>query len=98
MEDISDRIARLTQELKALHLQSQWPNFRDANPDDQDRMLNTLLNVGLGHDLQRPGPTLKKSITRGKVCGWDKSRRCSGFFIIQHARSWSRWPLLSTPP
>ncbi len=53
MEDISDRIARLTQELRALHLQLQWPNFRDASPDDQDLILNTLLNVGLGHDLKR---------------------------------------------
>ena len=53
MEDISDRIARLTQELRALHLQLQWPNFRDATPDDQNRILNTLLNAGLGHDLKR---------------------------------------------
>lgn len=50
MEDISNRICSLTQELKALHLQLQWPN---ANPDDQDRILNTLLNAGLGHDLKR---------------------------------------------
>jgi hypothetical protein len=53
MEDISDRIARLTQELKALHLQLEWPNFRDANLDAQERILNTLLNAGLGHDLKK---------------------------------------------
>jgi hypothetical protein len=53
MEDLSNRIARLTQELRALHLQLQWPNFRDASPDDQARILNTLLNAGLGHDLKR---------------------------------------------
>ena len=52
MEDISNRICSLTQELRALHLQLQWPNFQDANPGDQDRILNHLLN-GLGHDLKR---------------------------------------------
>jgi hypothetical protein len=53
MEDLSNRIARLTQELRALHLQLQWPNFQNTNPGDQDRFLNTLLNAGLGHDLKR---------------------------------------------
>jgi hypothetical protein len=53
MEDISDRIESITQELKALHLQLHWPKFQDANPSDQDRILNHLLNAGLGHDLKR---------------------------------------------
>jgi hypothetical protein len=53
MEDFSDRISRLTQELRALHLQLQWPNVQDSNPGDQDRILNHLLNAGLGHDLKR---------------------------------------------
>ena len=52
MEDISDRISRLTQELRALHLQLQWPNFQDAAPGDQNRILNHLLNSGLGRDLK----------------------------------------------
>ncbi|HZI58374.1 MAG TPA: hypothetical protein VFF39_16445 [Verrucomicrobiae bacterium] len=52
MEDISDRISRLTQELRALHLQLQWPNFQDATPGDQNRILNHLLNSGLGRDLK----------------------------------------------
>jgi hypothetical protein len=53
MEDISDRIESITHELKALHLQLLWPKFQDAEPSDQDRILNHLLNAGLGHDLKR---------------------------------------------
>jgi len=53
MEDISDRIESITHELKALHLQLLWPKFQDAAPCDQDRILNHLLNAGLGHDLKR---------------------------------------------
>ena len=53
MEDISDRIESITHELKALHLQLHWPKFQDADPCDQDRILNHLLNAGLGHDLKR---------------------------------------------
>ena len=53
MEDISDRIESITHELKALHLQLLWPKFQDADPRDQDRILNHLLNAGLGHDLKR---------------------------------------------
>ena len=53
MEDISDRIENITQELKALHMQLHWPKFQDAAPCDQDRILNHLLNAGLGHDLKR---------------------------------------------
>ena len=53
MEDISDQIESITQELKALDLQLLWPKFQDADPCDQDRILNHLLNAGLGHDLKR---------------------------------------------
>lgn len=53
MEDISDRIETITQELKALHRELHWPKFHDADPCDQDRILNHLLNAGLGHDLKR---------------------------------------------
>jgi hypothetical protein len=53
MEDISDRIETITQELKALHRELHWPKFHDADPRDQDRILNHLLNAGLGHDLKR---------------------------------------------
>ena len=53
MEDISDQIESITQELKALHLQLHWHKFQDLDPCDQDRILNHLLNAGLGHDLKR---------------------------------------------
>src|SRR6476660_4719381 len=53
MEDLSDRIESITQELRALHQQLHWPIFQNADPGDQDRILNHLLNAGLGHDLKR---------------------------------------------
>jgi hypothetical protein len=53
MEDISDRIESLTLELKALQLQLHWPKFQDANAGDQDRILNHLLDAGLGRDLKK---------------------------------------------
>lgn len=53
MEDISDRIQTITQELKFLQQELHWPKFQDADPCDQDRILNHLLNAGLGHDLKR---------------------------------------------
>ena len=53
MEAISERIAYLTRELKELHTQLQWPNFQNANPQEQDLILNELLNDGLGHDLKK---------------------------------------------
>ena len=52
MEDISDRITSITQSLKALHVQLQWPRFQNAAPCDQDRLLDQLFNAGLGHDLK----------------------------------------------
>ena len=53
MEDISNRITRLTLELQSLHSQMQWTSFCAASPGDQDVILNQLLNAGLGHDLKR---------------------------------------------
>src|SRR5215467_6288026 len=53
MEDILDRIDSITLELRALHLQLHWPKFQEADPSDQDRILNHLLSAGLGHDLKR---------------------------------------------
>ncbi len=53
MEDISDRIESITQELRALHQQLHWPIFQNADSGDQDRILNNLLNAGLGHDLKK---------------------------------------------
>jgi hypothetical protein len=53
MEDLSDQIENITQELKALQLQLRWSTFQNANSGDQDRILNNLLNAGLGHDLKK---------------------------------------------
>ena len=53
MEDISERIESITQQLRALQSQLHWPIFQDADAVDQDRILNQLLDAGLGHDLKR---------------------------------------------
>jgi hypothetical protein len=53
MEDLSDQIENITQELKALHLKLRWSTFQDADSSDQDRILNNLLNAGLGHNLKK---------------------------------------------
>ena len=53
MEGISDRIADLTQELRTLHSQLQWPNFHNASLSEQEQILNQILNAGLGHDLKK---------------------------------------------
>jgi hypothetical protein len=53
MEDLSDQVENITQELRALHQQLLWPRFQNADSRDQDRILNNLLNAGLGHDLKK---------------------------------------------
>ena len=53
MEDISNRIASITQELRALHSHLRWSNFQDADAGNQDRILSDLLNAGFGHDLKQ---------------------------------------------
>ena len=53
MEDLSNQIETLTQELKALHVKLRWSTFQDADSGDQDRILNNLLNAGLGQDLKK---------------------------------------------
>ena len=51
MEDLSDRIENITQELRALHSHLKWAKFQDADSGDQDRILNNF--AGLGHDLKK---------------------------------------------
>lgn len=83
MEDLSDRIESITHELKALHLQLLWPKFQDANPGDQDRILNHLLNAGLGHDLKRAVDLLSQflwcyiesAVARGNTEGVDYAQQ-----------------------
>jgi hypothetical protein len=53
MEEISNRITKLTQELKSLHAQLEWKAFQSSSPEAQDRVLSDLLNTGVGHDLKR---------------------------------------------
>ena len=53
MEDISDRVARLSQELRAFQLELQWKSFQCSSPGDQDSVMDNLLNAGLGQDLKR---------------------------------------------
>jgi hypothetical protein len=53
MEDFSDRVARLTQELRAFHLDLQCKSFQHSSPGDQDDVVDDLLNAGLGQDLKR---------------------------------------------
>jgi len=39
MEDLSDQIENITQELRALQLQLRWSTFQNADSGDQDRIL-----------------------------------------------------------
>src|SRR5262245_41256736 len=53
MEDLSNQITRLSQQLKGLELQLHWSNFQCCSPGDQERVMDRLVNAGLGQDLKR---------------------------------------------
>lgn len=53
MEDFSDRVARLSQELRAFQLQLQCKNSPNSDAGDQDIVVDDLLTAGLGQDLKR---------------------------------------------
>jgi hypothetical protein len=53
MEDLSNCIIRVTQELKNLQEQLQWAAFQRSDKSAQDRVLNELLDIGLIQDLKR---------------------------------------------
>src|SRR5690349_19285437 len=53
MEDLSKRIKRLTQEIRELQPQLEWSTFRSSSPGDQNKILNEVLDAGLGVDLKR---------------------------------------------
>lgn len=53
MRDTSDRVVRVTEELRALLAQTQWAAFQDSSPSDQAQILNSLLNCGLVEDLRK---------------------------------------------
>src|SRR5215469_13219582 len=44
MKDTSDRIIRITEELRALAVQLQWSTFQKSSRDDKTKILNGLLN------------------------------------------------------
>ena len=52
MRDISERVARITHELRALSTQMQWKAFETSSRGDQDQILNGLLKNGLVEDLR----------------------------------------------
>lgn len=52
MEDLSNQITRLSQELKSLETQLQWSSFQCCSPGDQEQLLDRLLNAGLGQNLK----------------------------------------------
>jgi hypothetical protein len=53
MEDISNRISQLSQDLKAFQVQLEWNNIQCSNPGDQERVIDHLLKAGLGKDLKK---------------------------------------------
>ena len=52
MRDISERVAKVTQELRSLSEQMQWKSFQSSSQGDQDQILNGLLKNGLVEDLR----------------------------------------------
>jgi 3-methyladenine DNA glycosylase Tag len=52
MKDTSERIVRITEELRALAAQLQWSTFQKSSRDDKTKILNGLLNSGLVEDLK----------------------------------------------
>ena len=86
MEDISDRIETITQELKALHGELLWAKFHNADPSDQDRILNHLLNAGLGHDLKRAVDLLSQFLWCYIECAAARSNADGVDYAQQSAR------------
>jgi hypothetical protein len=64
MEDLSKRIKSLTRELRDLQPQLEWSAFRSASPGDQNRILNDLLDEGLGEDLKSAVDSLRQFLWR----------------------------------
>lgn len=53
MEDFSDRVVRLSQDLRAFQLELQCRSFSRPNPGNQNGLLDNVLDAGLGQDLKR---------------------------------------------
>jgi hypothetical protein len=52
MRDTCDRVARITQELRALSTQFHWNAFQTSSASEQAQILNGLLSSGLVEDLK----------------------------------------------
>jgi hypothetical protein len=52
MKDLSNRISRLTHELRALRLQLQWDTFENSTPKDKDHLVDQVVSTGLVADLK----------------------------------------------
>jgi hypothetical protein len=52
MRDISERVAKVTQELRFLSEQMQWKSFQSSSQGDRAQILNGLLRDGLVEDLR----------------------------------------------
>jgi len=53
MEDLSNQISRLSQELRTFQLKLEWSSLQSAGPDNQAEVMDELLNASLGHDLMK---------------------------------------------
>ena len=52
MRDLTDRLVRLTQELRALRLQLKWNTFQGSSPKSQDALLHQVVNADLVEQLR----------------------------------------------
>ncbi len=52
MKDTTERVVRISEQLRALSVQLQWKTFERYSPGDQIQILNGLLNRGLIEDLR----------------------------------------------
>lgn len=52
MKDLTNRISRLTRELRALRLQMQWNTFKNSTPKDKDHIVDQVVSTGLVADLK----------------------------------------------
>jgi hypothetical protein len=52
MDNTSERMIRISEQLRALSVHLQWKTFEGSSPTDQNRILNGILNRGLIEDLR----------------------------------------------
>ena len=52
MRDLTDRLVRLTQELRALRLQLKWNTFKGSSPKSQDEILQQVVSADLVEQLR----------------------------------------------